>query len=210
MCLKKGPFSGISKGLAFLHQLFDARLVLMSENDDLEIVRKCQDGDRKAFELLVDRYQKQIFNVALRMTKNYADAEDIAQTTFVKTYESIRSFDPKYKFFSWIYRIVVNESLNHVHQRKYTEELNEEIVAPEKTLEERFDEDQTSARVQDALMQMKEDHRTVIVLKHLQGLSYEEISEILEIPEKKVKSRLFTARLVLKDVLLSKGLERNE
>lgn len=182
----------------------------MSENDDLDLVKKCQDGDRKAFELLVDRYQRQVFNVALRMTRNYADAEDIAQTTFIKAFENIGSVDPKYKFFSWIYRIVVNESLNHVHQRKYAEELDEEIVAPEKSLEERFDEDQTSARVQDALMEMKEDHRAVIVLKHLQGLSYEEISEILKIPEKKVKSRLFTARLVLKDVLQSKGLERND
>lgn len=180
----------------------------MTESDDLILVRQCQNGDRRAFEELVVRYERKMFNVALRMTRSCSDAEDIAQTTFLKAYEKIGSFDEGHKFFSWLYRIAVNESLNHLHQRKQCEELNEDIVADMKSPEEAFDDDQTSEDVQRALMQLKEDHRAVIVLKHLQDLTYGEISDILRIPEKKVKSRLFTARLMLKEILLEKGLAR--
>jgi RNA polymerase sigma-70 factor, ECF subfamily len=180
----------------------------MDESDDLAIVKQCQNGDRRAFEVLVEKYQKPMFNVALRMTRNYSDAEDIAQATFLKAFEKIASFDHQYKFFSWLYRIAMNESLNHVNQRKQVEELSEDISSDEKSAEESYDEDQTSRSVQDALMELKADYRAVVVLKHLQGLSYDEISKILDIPETKVKSRLFTARLMLKDVLIAKGLER--
>jgi RNA polymerase sigma-70 factor, ECF subfamily len=180
----------------------------MNESDDLAIVKQCQNGDRRAFEILVEKYQKPMFNVALRMTRNYSDAEDIAQATFLKAFEKITSFDHQYKFFSWLYRIAMNESLNFVNQRKQVEELGEDISSDEKSAEENYDQDQTSRSVQDALMELKADHRAVVVLKHLQGLSYDEISRILDIPEKKVKSRLFTARLMLKDVLIAKGLER--
>ena len=180
----------------------------MVDKEDGALVQQCVGGDKRAFETLVEKYQKPMFNVALRMTRNYSDAEDIAQATFLKAYENLRSFDPRYKFFSWLYRIAMNESLNFVNQRKQVEELSEDISSDEKSAEESYDEDQTSRSVQDALMQLKADHRAVVVLKHLQRLSYEEISKILDIPEKKVKSRLFTARLMLKDVFIAKGLER--
>jgi RNA polymerase sigma-70 factor (ECF subfamily) len=178
----------------------------MTEANDQILVRQCQDGDRRAFEILVDKYQKPLFNLALRMTRNYNDAEDIAQVTFLKAYENLASFDQKYKFFSWLYRIAVNESLNHVNQRKHAEELSDDMPADGQSPEEQYDQDETSRRIQDALMQLKEEYRAVIVLKHLQGFSYDQISDILEIPETKVKSRLFTARLILKDVLNAKGV----
>lgn len=178
----------------------------MTEGNDQILVRQCQNGDPRAFETLVDRYQKPLFNLALRMTRNYTDAEDIAQVTFLKAYENLASFDHKHKFFSWLYRIAVNESLNHVNHRKHAQELSEDMVAVGRSPEEQVDLDETSRRVQEALMQLKEEYRAVIVLKHLQGFSYGQISEILEIPEKKVKSRLFTARLLMKDVLNAKGV----
>ena len=180
----------------------------MLDREDAGLVEQSVAGDKKAFEALFEKYQKPMFNVALRMTKNFSDAEDIAQATFVKAYENLASFDPRYKFFSWLYRIALNESLNFVNQRKQVEEISEDISSDEKSAEESFDEDHMSKTVQDALMQLKADHRVVVVLKHLQGLSYNEISEVLGIPEKRVKSRLFSARLVLKDVLVAKGLER--
>jgi RNA polymerase sigma-70 factor (ECF subfamily) len=180
----------------------------MSDRDDKELVRRCLEGDRGAFESLVDRYQKTLFNFALRMTHSVSDAEDIAQSAFLKVYEKLDSFDPNYKFFSWLYRIAVNESLNFIKHRRQVERLEDDIVADEADPEQTYDEDQTTRTVQSALMELSENHRSVVILKHLQGFSYAEISGILNIPEKKVKSRLFTARVQLKDVLISKGLER--
>ena len=192
------------------HQPFLVSPVLMTEADDQILVRQCQNGDRRAFETLVDKYQKPLFNLALRMTRNYTDAQDIAQIAFLKAYENLASFDHKYKFFSWLYRIAVNESLNHVNQRRHADQLNEDMASEGQSPDVLYDKDETSRRVQDALMELKEEYRSVIVLKHLQGFSYEQISEILEIPEKKVKSRLFTARLMLKDVLNAKGVDYSD
>ncbi len=182
----------------------------MADEEDTLLVEHWSGGDKRAFETLFEKYQKPMFNVALRMTKSYSDAEDITQAAFLKAYQNLSTFDPRYRFFSWMYRITVNESLNFVNQRKQVEELSEEIRSDEKSAEESFDENQTARNVQDALMQLKPDHRAVVVLKHLQGLSYSEIGEILGIPEKKVKSRLFTARLMLKDVLVARGLKEND
>ena len=160
----------------------------------------------KAFELLVEKYQKTVFNVALRMTRSRSDAEDITQTAFLRTFEKLGSFNPKYKFFSWLYRIVLNESLNVLSRQKRHEHLDEDVMMPGKSVEEAHDDVETSEQIQDALMELKADYRVVVILKHFQDLSYEEISGILNIPEKKVKSRLFTARVLLKEALLKKGM----
>ena len=182
---------------------------MVAEQDDLVLVRQCLDGDRKGFETLVDKYQRTIFNLALRVTNDCATAEDVAQSAFLKAFEGLKSFNPRYKFFSWLYRITVNEALNAVSQRKQTERLNEEQLLEERGPEETLARNETSDRVQDALMKLKVDHRVVVVLKHFQELSYVEIGQILDIPEKTVKSRLFSARTVLKDILVKKGLDKN-
>ena len=83
----------------------------MSEAEDRELVEKCCDGDRAAFTELVDRYQKTVFNTALRIVGDPEEAEDVAQSAFLKAYEKLDSYKPQYRFFSWIYRITVNESL---------------------------------------------------------------------------------------------------
>ena len=89
----------------------------MTDVDDVTLVRRCIDGDNVAFESLLDRYQGRIFNAVLRMVHDWDDARDLTQTVFVKAYENLRRYDPKYKFFSWIYRIAMNESLNFVARR---------------------------------------------------------------------------------------------
>jgi len=173
----------------------------MNDADDAHIVLRCLDGDRQAFESLVSKYQKPVFNLALRMVKDYKDAEDITQTAFVKAFENLQSFSIRRKFFSWLYRIAINESLNFLSHRKRLEALGEDRVSTDKSPEETVTEADQHDMVEHALMRLSPDYRSVVVLKHLQGLSYKEIGDILEIPEKTVKSRLFTARQQLKDLL---------
>lgn len=177
----------------------------MIERDDHILVRQCLEGDRRSFEELVDRYQKPIFNLALRMVSDAEDAADITQTVFVKVYESLRSFNSQYKFFSWLYRIAVNESLNFLRGRQELLGVSEELVSSESTADEKIVDEERDAGVQRALRQLTPDQRSAIVLRHFAELSYDEISEILGVPEKTVKSRLFEAREHLRKLLSGKG-----
>lgn len=178
----------------------------MIANNDTNLVQECLAGNTKAFEALIDKYQKTIFNIVYRMTDDYDDAEDITQSVFIKVYEKLSSFNPKYKFFSWLYRIALNEALNLMNQQKRLAELDADFITQEKSPEEIYDELDLSERIQDALMEIEVEHRVLIVLKHFEGFSYEEIAYILDISEQKVKSRLFTARQMLKDVLIKRGI----
>ena len=177
----------------------------MTENDDSILVEQCLRGDRKAFEVIVEKYQKTIFNVALRIVNDYDDAQDVTLSSFVKAFENLRSFDPKYKFFSWLYRIGVNESLNFLNQKKSFEGLDDSLISRDKGPEEAYHDLEQREDIREALLRLKLDYRTVVVLKHFQNLSYKEISYILDLPEKTVKARLFTARQFRREILLKKG-----
>jgi len=178
----------------------------MIANNDTDLVQECLAGNTRAFESLIDKYQKKIFNIVYRMTGNDDDAEDITQSVFIKVYEKLNSFNPKFKFFSWLYRIALNESLNLMNQKKRLAELDADLITNEKSPEEIYDELELSERIQDALMQIELEHRALIVLKHFEGFSYQEMAFMLEISEQKVKSRLFSARQVLKNVLIERGI----
>jgi RNA polymerase sigma-70 factor, ECF subfamily len=169
------------------------------------LVRHCREGDRAACEQLVVRYQKPVFNAALRMLRNAEDARDVAQTTFLKAFEHLADYDPTRKFYSWIYRIAVNEALDTLGSRKAFEQISgdeaDETPGPERQAES----EQMSRAIQDALMQIKPEHRAVIVLRHFMHLSYQDMGDILTLPEKTVKSRLYEARQLLRDWLLQHG-----
>ncbi len=175
--------------------------------DDQTLVRRYLEGERRAFEPLVERYQKTIYNVALRMANDPDDAADITQNVFIKASEKLGTYDPKYKFFSWIYRIAVNESINFVGSAKRNEALPEELVAEDDNPEEILQAGMLSNSVEEGLTKLSDDNRIVIILRHFEELSYDEIGFILDLPVKRVKSRLFTARQSLKRIL-SKRLER--
>src|SRR5262249_48526730 len=96
----------------------------VNEEDDPALVLRCREGDRDAFERLVMRYQKPVFNVALRMLRNRQDALDVAQTTFLKAFEHLADYDPAFRFYSWLYRIAINESLNALALRRPRGELD--------------------------------------------------------------------------------------
>lgn len=177
----------------------------MKDLDDKTLVDRCLNGQKAAFEVLVDRYQKVLYNVALRMLHNREDAMDASQTAFVKAYEKLDTYDPTYKFFSWIYKILVNESLNQISHRRPQEELDSGIMAPGRTPEDEHGEEWLQERVQSAIVKLPLEYRRLVVLRHFGDLTYRDMSAALDLPEKTVKSRLFTARRMLKDLLNQRG-----
>jgi RNA polymerase sigma-70 factor (ECF subfamily) len=174
--------------------------------DDLDevLVGRCRRGDHAAFTELVERYERPIFNAAYRVLGREEDAADITQGVFLKMVERLEDYDPRFKFFSWIYRIAVNESLNLLRRRGREEAIDEEDELPGLSSTDpawQAHEAEVSRRVQGALMGMKFSDRVVITLRHFSDCSYEEMAHILEIDEKTVKSRLFEARRRLKALL---------
>jgi RNA polymerase sigma-70 factor (ECF subfamily) len=179
----------------------------MDAHGDSDRVRRCLGGDPDAFEELVVAYQGVLFHLALRMTGNREDARDLTQTVFLKAYRNLASFDHQYRFYSWIYRIMMNEALNLLDRRKPSTELDERLPerapGPEEDAQRRGIEE----AVQCALMTLSPADRQVLVLRHFEDLSYLEIADVLGIPDKTVKSRLFTARQRLGEQLRRMGIQ---
>jgi RNA polymerase sigma-70 factor, ECF subfamily len=170
---------------------------------DEDLVERCRDGDRAAFAALVRRYQKPLYNAAYRILGRDEDARDITQLVFLRVVERLDQYDPRFKFFSWIYRIAVNESLNVLRKEREAElPQDEEQAGPESSDPAwQANEAQVSRRIQAALMAMRAPDRVVLSLRHFHDCSYDEMAEILEIEVKTVKSRLFEARQRLKEML---------
>ena len=174
----------------------------MNEINDFVLVEAVLNGNVNAFEELVKKYQKPVYNLAFKMTGSYDEAKDITQNTFIKGYEKLKSFDSSYKFFSWIYRIALNESLNAVSAKKRFSDSEDTFMVSSDTPAEIYDKTEEAETVNRALETLKDDYKSLIVLKHYQGLSYDEIAVVLNISVQKVKSRLFMARQLLKNILV--------
>jgi len=182
----------------------------MVEDSDRLMIKECLEGSERAFEMLVDKYQRVVFNVAYRMTSDYDASEDITQAVFVKVFENLKGYDPRYKFFSWLYRMAVNESLNHLKHARRNEELSPALASSETPPDQSYGEAELRQRIQECLMELAPDYRLLVVMRHYGNRTYKEIGEILGIPEKKVKSRLFTARHLLRDILAKRGVLRHD
>lgn len=175
-----------------------------TDDDDRALVERFRQGDRAAFTALVVRYQRPLYQAAFWVLHRAEDAADVVQTVFLKAAERIDDYDPRYKFFSWIYRIAVNEALNVQRRRAHEDELEDGDALPDEQAAgpaERVGEGERAARLRGALMQLSADHRLVIVMRHFQELSYSEIAAALAVEEKTVKSRLFEARGRLRGLL---------
>ena len=172
---------------------------------DAALVELCRRGNTRAFDELVGKYQKTLFNVALRMTADYDASEEVTQQAFVRAYERIASFDPRFKFFSWMYRILVNTALDHLEERRKHDRLDDEVPSGEPDPSDVGEREDSEAMLQAGLMDLTAEQRAVIVLRHFEDLTYEEIGAVLDIPEKTVKSRLFSARMQLRAVLVKRG-----
>jgi len=174
-----------------------------ANDDDLDrsLVQEYLNGKRSAGDELVNRYQRSVFNVALRMLGNVQDAEDVTQTTFGNAFAALESYDPKFRFFSWIYRMTFNESLNTIKRRRNVVSLDGSFDVPVANGAS-ASADEAEDRVGRALLDLKPDDRAVVILRHFVSFSYEEISDVLGVPVKTVKSRLFTARERMRQSLL--------
>ena len=181
---------------------------MMASEEDNELVRATLAGDAKAFDELLGRHETRIYNVIMRITGNRDDARDATQSAFLKAYDNLGSFRPEHRFFSWVCRIGVNEALNQVKKDRRTGLLDFEPRAREADPEQRAAGTEIGERIQAALQCLAPDYRVVIVLRHFQGLSYQEIGEATAVPVKTVRSRLFTARQALRDILIQDGLLR--
>ena len=178
--------------------------------DDSDLVRKHLAGDPDAFRLLYEKYGDKVFASAYRIVGEYHAAADLVQEIFVKIHGELRSFKFESKFSTWLFRVTVNHALNRSSEVTRHARIHEKIVRdgkgdPGGTKEGRPVDDE----VQRAILELSPKLRTVISLRYLEGLSYEEIAEILEISIGTVKSRLFlaheTLRPMLKDVKLEGG-----
>ena len=177
----------------------------MIEDPDDVLVRRCRDGDRTAFVALVRRYRGPIYNCAYRVLGREEDASDITQGVFLKVIQRLDQYDPNYKFFSWIYRMALNDALNMLRDRGREDPMDEGTEAPadeRSNPETQVSEMQEAHRIQQALMRMKVSDRAVLTLRHFSDCTYEEIADIMELDVKTVKSRLFEARQRLRQLLV--------
>ena len=189
----------------------------IASDEDHELVSLCKNGDIAAFEALVKKYQKKVFNIAFRMIGNYDDACEVAQDTFVSAYRSIKQFKGMSKFSTWLHTIAVNLSKNRRRQlgtRQYHEQfslndplateegrINVETASADPDPPERLEQKETQQKIQDCINRLDDEFREVLILRDIQGFSYEEISSMLNIAEGTVKSRLFRAREEIKQLL---------
>lgn len=175
--------------------------------DDEALVQRCLSGDTEAFGELVGRYERPIFNVALRMLRDREEARDATQNAFVKAWQHLDQFDRNRRFFSWLYRIAVNESLNRATRRRKADPLDETLEDRASGPADQAERSEQALLVERAVEQLSDTYREVIVLRHWLDLSYDEIAEALHVPAKTVKSRLFSARVRLAEILASMGVQ---
>lgn len=184
----------------------------MNENEIL-LIKRSQKGDINSFEELIKEYKKIAYNIALKMLKNKEDAEDVSQEALIKVYKSINRFNMDSSFKTWMYRIVVNTCLDHVRKSKenpisidqpirsghdeFYMDVEDNSPTPQEILETKL----TQKMVMDAVNELEEDFKSIIILRDINDLSYEEISEILECNIGTVKSRISRGRQKLKEIL---------
>ena len=180
----------------------------MERATDGQLVQRGLQGDRQALEALVNLYHGAIYKLAYRMLGNREDAADVTQTCFLKAFENLGSYNPEYKFFSWLYRIGINEALNTRRRNAGIEPLDQPIPDQGDGPELATGNDELQTQVQTALMQLNDEHRAVITLRHYSECSYADMAVILAVPEKTVRSRLFEARRKLQGVISAAGVER--
>ena len=189
----------------------------MTREQEAQIVRRVLEGDVNAFEDLVTEHEKGVYAIAQRMTGNAEDAADMAQETFIKAYNSLSSFRGDSKFSVWLYRIATNVCLDFLRSRsrKPTVSLSVEDDDGEETQMDIADESQspeqllerglTRDAVRRGLKSLSPEYRQILLLREIQGLSYEEIAEALALEVGTVKSRIFRARKRLCAFLLEDG-----
>jgi RNA polymerase sigma factor (sigma-70 family) len=189
--------------------------VAVNRAEEDAMVRRAQKGDPAAYHELARRYQQRIYATVYHMTSNHEDANDLAQEAFIKAYQALKTFKGGSSFYTWVYRIAVNKTLNFLKQRKnrtamslndldFSAENDPDLVAliSEKTPRRDAVLSELQQKLNEAMQQLSEPHRLVVTLHDVQGLAHEEIAEIMECNVGTVRSRLFYARQQLQGYLV--------
>ena len=173
---------------------------------DKELVNRVQQGDRRAFDMLFGRYQGKIFNLVLRYVKDAEEAQDVAQEAFIKAFKALPRFRGDSAFYTWLYRIAINTAKNHLVSRSRRPpssdvDVNEAelfdgsgVLREDESPEAAMARDQLQAAIDEALAALPDDLRSAVTLREFDGLSYEQIAEVMECPVGTVRSRIFRAR----------------
>jgi RNA polymerase sigma-70 factor (ECF subfamily) len=185
--------------------------------DDLTLVRRAQQGDRTAFRTLFDKYHRRVFAVALGVVKNPSDAHDVVQEAFVKVHRHLATFQGASSFYTWLYRITMNLAIDHLRRKKVARQVDfdeslkrdDEIEDPGNLAPVLTNSDpgkvhsrkELATKIQGALGTLPEIHRQCILLREVEGLSYEEIATIMKVPKGTIMSRLFHARRKMQSAL---------
>ena len=183
--------------------------------DEKHILARARRGELPAFEELVRRHEKRVYAVALRSSGSPEDAEDITQEVFLRAWRSIEEFRGDSGFSTWLFRITMNLCVDHARHKNAQPQIQPLVVGEEEserplpdtapTPEEHLDNSELGRELAAALDEVSEDHRRIVLLRDVSGMSYTEIAEVLEISEGTVKSRLSRARIALRKVLLRRG-----
>jgi len=183
-------------------------------SDEQELVRAAQGGDRDAFALLVERHQGMVYSLAFRMVGDREDAADLAQDAFLNAWRGLARFDSRSAFATWLYRLTSNVCIDFLRREKRRgglsltvddQENREAELADERWSPQRLLElEETRGALQKALAALSPEHRQILLLREMEGLSYADIAQALGLEEGTVKSRIARARLALRDILREK------
>ena len=190
---------------------------------DHELVTFARQGSEKAYRELLDRYQRPVFSLVYRMVRDRERAEDIAQETFVKVFNNLESYNPKYKFSSWIFKIANNLAIDTLRRKELrtvsldgsrnattaeeTESSRITVASADANPEEQLEAKELGGEIEAAIGQLRAEYRTAILLRHVEGRPYEEIAEIMDVPLGTVKTYIHRARSELRELLAHLRIE---
>lgn len=185
--------------------------------DDSELVDRAQEGDREAFQTLVERYQEKVYSICYGKVKDEQDAKDVSQDVFVKIFRYIENFNQESSFYTWLYRITVNTCIDYLRKQSRRKEVDyddtiqtdeevegNELLMPSKlgiNPDKELGRKELRKKMLEALDTLSEKHRTILTLREVEGLSYKEMAEVLEISKGTVMSRLYHARQYFQEAL---------
>lgn len=192
-------------------------MVSYTDRDDKQLVGLCRRGDERAARELVNRFQRPVFSIIYRMVRDREKAEDLAQETFVRTFNNLDRYDRSYKFSSWLFKIAYNLTVDHLRRKELKtisihgspdavtadqqEATSVTLESTEELPDARMESLELADQLEEAIGKLREEYRTAILLRHVEGRPYEEIAEIMDIPLGTVKTYIFRARRQLRQDL---------
>jgi len=183
------------------------------KEEDIQLVARARTGDERAFRALLEKYERAVFSICLRMVRNRDEAADLAQDSFIRVFGSLDRYNPAYAFSSWLFKITSNLCIDHLRKRRIVTFAMDEPVesekgefarqyeSPDPTPDETFSRNEKMQKLEAGIAALPEHYRIMLVLRHQEDMSYEEIAESLSIPLGTVKARIHRAREMLKTIL---------